>query len=92
MMQFCVSKSNLCQRNVWKLKAIQFPPKRNFSLRTITKPILTVKTKVCLGVITFSTCAGYIYSTELKDIKNLIPTGLSRWHLSTTVVPYNHSS
>ena len=36
---------------------------------------------------TFNSLSVTIY----QQIKNLIPSGLSRWHLSTTVVPY-HSS
>ena len=77
MIQFWISKPNLCQRHFLKLKSLQHPLKRNFSVRSVTKPLLASKTKVCFGVITFSTCAGYAYTTEYKSIANIIPTALS---------------
>ena len=75
MIQFWMSmKPNLCQRHFLTLKSLRRPLVRDFSVRNIAKPLLTVRTKVSIGVITFSGCAGYIYLSEFKNITNLIPT------------------
>ena len=75
MIQFWMSvRPNLCQRHLLKFKSSRYPLVRDFSVRNIAKPLLTARTKVSIGVITFSGCAGYFYLSEFKNVSNLFPT------------------
>ena len=74
MFHFLVTKPNLCQRHVLKLRSLQNPVKRSFSVRSILKPLLNEKAKVGVGVISFSACAGYLYLADVKNVTNFIPT------------------
>ena len=74
MFHFLVAKPNLCQRHVLKLRSLQNPVKRSFSVRSILKPLLNEKAKVGVGVISFSACAGYLYLADIKNVTNFIPT------------------
>ena len=69
-----MTKPNLCQRHVLKLRSLHNPVKRSFSVRSILKPLLTEKAKVGVSVISFSACAGYLYLADIKNVTNFIPT------------------
>ena len=74
MFHFLVTKPNLCQRHVLKLRSLHNPVKRSFSIRSALKPLITERAKVGVSVISFSACIGYLYLADIKNVTNFIPT------------------